>query len=234
MLRHCISLVCSPSAAEAEDHETGRFRKGHWKRRVLRIPGRSARNGNPSSRWCEKSRHTHLGHSDKSGGVSGKNRTGPSAEPKRISSNGFLFGADEIRKSKIDRLSNRRFRRILGMRPAKRTLGYILSVPGARCEAKPRQNCTLSQSSTAPITGRFRDQNKRISIRASTWYRALRWSGTRHRLEHFYCRNPHTAESTVLADFVPQRRKCFLRGLIACLVFNHLLTSFCSSAEVPV
>jgi hypothetical protein len=38
----------------------------------------------------------------------------------------------------------------------------------------------------------------------------------------------------LLADFVPQRRKCFLRGFIACLVFNHLLASLCSSAEVPV
>jgi hypothetical protein len=46
----------------------------------------------------------------------------------------------EIRKNKIDRLPNRRFRRILGMRPEKRTLGYILSVPGARCEAKPKQH----------------------------------------------------------------------------------------------
>ena len=68
----------------------------------------------------------------------------------------------------------------------------------------------------------------------STRYRALRWSGTRLRIAHFYCRTPHTAESTVLADFVLQRSKCFRRGLIACLVFNHLLTSFCSSAEVPV
>ena len=110
--------------------------------------------------------------------------------------------------------------------------------PCARCEAKPKQNCTLSQTYTVPATGKglvtVNCQNKRISIRVSTRYRALRCSRTRHRIAHFYCRTPHTAESTVLADFVPQRRKCFRRGLIACLVLNHLLTSFRSSAEVPV
>ena len=176
---------------EAEDHETGRSRKGHWKRRILCIPERSSGNGNPSSRWYEKSRHTHLSHSDKPGSVSGKNRTAPSAQPRRISSNRCQFGADGIRKSNINRLSNWRFRLMLGIRPEKLTSGYFCSslVPGAK----------LNQNRSARLA-----------------------------------RLTRSPESTVLADFVPQRRKCFLRGLIACLVFNHLLTSFCSSAEVPV
>jgi hypothetical protein len=103
--------------------------------------------------------------------------------------------------------------------------------------SKPKRNRTLSQTYTVPTTGKglltVNRQNKRILICVSTW---LRYAGREPDIEsRISIAEPLIPpKSTVLADFVLQRSKCFRRGLIACLVFNHLLTSFCSSAEVPV
>ena len=74
----CGEIVCWFPGTEAKEigHETGGSREGHWTRRVLHIRERASRDGYASVRWCEESSRIYPGHSDKPGGLSGKNIRG--------------------------------------------------------------------------------------------------------------------------------------------------------------